>query len=153
MLVFTRLGFVAVPGFAHNWLTRLQQGWSWASLVSFPCLTRKIAHRLSQGRVLVSASFLGMLWVWQGGQIPLQLVIYRLLDGTDGEFQGTIPHLTRLSADLCRFHIDEPFFFQLSNVLGNGVGAHASVLANASNAGPTLVRFPVLAENQVGIER
>ena len=75
------------------------------------------------------------------------------MDGANREKQGAVAHLAGLGAHLGRFHIDEPFFFQLSNVLGNGVGAHASVLANASNAGPTLVRFPVLAENQVGIER
>ena len=36
-------------------------------------------------------------------------------------------------------------------VLGNGVGAHPCVLANASDAWPALVRFPVLAKQQVGV--
>ena len=35
----------------HGGLTRLQQGWSVASLVSFPYLSPKVAHRLSQGQV------------------------------------------------------------------------------------------------------
>ena len=39
------------PGFARNWVTRLQQGWSRALAVSFPYLALKIAHRPSQGRV------------------------------------------------------------------------------------------------------
>ena len=94
-----------------------------------------------------------MLWVWQGGQVPLQLVIYRLLDGADGKSQGAITHLTRLSTYLSGFHIDELFLLQLPNVLGNCVGAHAGVLANTSDTGPAPVRFPVLAKNQVGIDR
>ena len=38
---------------AHNCPTRLQQGLFGASVVSFPYLSPKVAHRLSQGRVLV----------------------------------------------------------------------------------------------------
>ena len=44
-------------------------------------------------------------------------------------------------------------YTHLANVLGNGVSAHPCVLAYASDTGPALVRFPVLTENQVGIER
>ena len=97
--------------------------------------------------------FFGMLWVWQGGQVPLQLVIYRLLDGADGKSQGTITHLTRLSTYLSGFHIDELFLLQLANVFGHRVGTHAGVLADFPNAGPALVGFPVLAEHQVGVDR
>ena len=39
------------PGFAHNWVTRLQQGRSGPLLVSFPYLAFKIAHRATRGRV------------------------------------------------------------------------------------------------------
>ena len=53
----------------------------------------------------------------------------------------------------CRFNIDKPFVFQMTNVLSNRVGAHTGVLANASDTGPALVSFPVLAKNQVGIDR
>ena len=38
-------------------------------------------------------------------------------------------------------------------VLPHRVGTHASVLANLPDAGPALVGFPVLAENQVGVDR
>ena len=37
-------------------------------------------------------------------------------------------------------------------VLGNGVGAHARVLAYLPDAWPALVRFPVLTENQVCVD-
>lgn len=37
--------------------------------------------------------------------------------------------------------------------LAMGVSAHPCVLAYSSNAWPALVRFPVLTENQVDIER
>ena len=49
--------FRRCPGFAHNWLTRAQQGRSVALLVSLPYLASKIAHRLSQGRVWFLPSF------------------------------------------------------------------------------------------------
>ena len=49
--------FRRCPGFAHNWLTRAQQGGFAASLVSFPYPAHKIAHRLSQGRVWFLPSF------------------------------------------------------------------------------------------------
>src|SRR5699024_8870902 len=47
------LGFAAAPGFAHNWLTRLQQGVFGASLVSFPYPALKTAHRVAQVRVWI----------------------------------------------------------------------------------------------------
>ena len=50
--------FRRCPGFAHNWPTRLQQGWSGASVVSLPYLALKIAHRATQGRVLLQRLFL-----------------------------------------------------------------------------------------------
>ena len=52
----------------------------------------------------------------------------------------------------CRFNIDKPFVFQMTNVLSNRVGAHASVLDNASDAGPALICLPVLTENQVYVD-
>ena len=79
------------------------------------------------------------------------MVIHRLLDGTDGELQRPIPHLAGLGTHLGGFYVDELLILQLSNVLGNGVGAHAGVLTYASDAGPALVSFPVLTENQVGV--
>ena len=42
-------GLTAAPGFAHNRLTRLQQGRYGAPLVSFPYLALKIAHRAVHG--------------------------------------------------------------------------------------------------------
>ena len=41
------------PGFVHNWLTRAQQGLSGASVVSFPYLAVKTAHRATQGQVWI----------------------------------------------------------------------------------------------------
>ena len=35
---------------AHNWPTQLQQGWSAASVVSFPYPASKTAHKAAQGR-------------------------------------------------------------------------------------------------------
>ena len=44
-------GLTAAPGFAHNRLTRLQQGRQPVSLVLLPYLAPKTAHRATQGRV------------------------------------------------------------------------------------------------------
>ena len=44
-------GLAAAPGFAHNWLTRLQQGRSGPLLVSLPYPVPKTAHRRSRGRI------------------------------------------------------------------------------------------------------
>ena len=64
-----------------------------------------------------------------------------------------VPHLASLSPRLGGFYIDELLLFQLSNVLGNRVDAHAGVLADLPDAGPALVGFPVLAKHQVGVDR
>ena len=80
------------------------------------------------------------------------MVIHRLLDGPDGELQGAVPHLARFRAHLGGFHVDEPPFFQLPNVFRNRVCTHAGVLADLPDAGPALVGFPVLAENQVSVD-
>ena len=54
VLVSLHLGFAAAPGFAHNWVTRLQQGRCGALLVLLsPYLASKTAHRAAQGRVWV----------------------------------------------------------------------------------------------------
>ena len=53
--LFSHLGLAAAPGFVHNRPTRLQRGWSGASLVSFPYPVPKNAHRLSQGLFLFCA--------------------------------------------------------------------------------------------------
>ena len=47
--------FAAVPGFAHNWVTRLQQGRSGASLVSVPLLG---LQNRTQGHTGASLDFL-----------------------------------------------------------------------------------------------
>ena len=44
-------GLTAAPGFAHNRLTRLQQGRQPVSLVLLPYLAPKTAHRPSRGRI------------------------------------------------------------------------------------------------------
>ena len=113
----------------------------------------KIANRGTQGRVLVSASFLGALLLRQPCQLALQVVIHSLLDGANCEKQGTISHLAGFSTHLGWFYIDKSLVLQLPYVFHNRVSAHPGILANAPYAGPALVRFPVLAENQVGIDR
>ena len=80
------------------------------------------------------------------------MVVDSFLDGPDGELQGAIPHLAGLGTHLGGFHVDELLVLQLPNVLGYGVGAHARVLTDLPDAGPALVRFPVLAEDQVGVD-
>ena len=49
------LGLVGLALLVHNWVTLAQQGWSGASVVSFPYLASKIAHRGTQGRVCFSS--------------------------------------------------------------------------------------------------
>ena len=90
---------------------------------------------------------------WQDCQVPFQLVVYSLLDRPDGKSQSAVSNFPISSLYFCRFNIDKPFVFQMTNVLSNRVGAHASVLANLPDARPALVGFPVLAENQVGVDR
>ena len=53
-----RLSWVGrVTLLVHNGATAAQQGWSGASLVSFPYLAFKIAHRATQGRVCIYFRF------------------------------------------------------------------------------------------------
>ena len=64
-----------------------------------------------------------------------------------------VAHLTGFRTYLGGFHVDELLVLQLANVFGHRVGAHPGVLANAANTGPALMRFPVLAKQQVGVDR
>ena len=82
----------------------------------------------------------------------LQLVIYCLLDGTNGELQRSVPHLTGFRAHLGGFYVNKELVLQLANILGYGVSAHPCVLTNPSDTWPTLMSFPVLTENQVSVE-
>ena len=50
--------FLGLALLVHSWATLAQQGLFGASLVSFPYLAPKAAHRLSQGRVLLQRLFL-----------------------------------------------------------------------------------------------
>ena len=52
--LFSHLGLAAAPGFVHNRPTRLQRGWSGASLVSFPLPG---AQNRTQGRTRAFFSF------------------------------------------------------------------------------------------------
>ena len=131
---------------AHNWLTRLQQGGKPTFLVSVPYPTLKTAHRASQGRVWGSPSFPGALLLRQGSHVPLQLVIYRLLDRSNGKPQGAFPNFPISSLYFNWLHIDEALFFWLPYVLGHRVGAHARVLAYAPDTGPALMCFLVLPD-------
>ena len=63
-----------------------------------------------------------------------------------------VEHLTGYRTYLGGFHVDELSVLQLANVHGNRVSAHTSVLADLPDAGPALVSFPLLAEDQVGVD-
>ena len=69
------------------------------------------------GASLGSPSFSPTFSRWHHGQLPLQVVIHRLLDEADGKSQGAIPNFPISSLYFCRFNTDKPFFLQLSNVL------------------------------------
>ena len=118
----------------------------------FPTLFSNRPQIVAQGRIWFSPFFLSRLSRWQPSQLALQVVVDGFLNGTNGELQGAIPHLARFRAYLSGFYVDELPFFKLANVFGHRVGAHARVLANPPDAGPALMRFPVLAEDQVGVD-
>ena len=147
------LGFVGFAPLGHSCLTRLQQGRFGGWLVFAPYSASKTAHRATQALVWFSPLFPGALWVWQSYQIPLQLVFHCFLDGSDRVTQIPVPHQACLGFYFCRLCVNQSFLFQLPNVLGNRVGTHAGILADPPDAGPALVRFSILAENQLGVER
>ena len=101
---------------------------------------------------MVSPPFPGALLLRQPSKLSFQVVIHRLLDRTNGELQRSVPHLAGFRAHLGGFYVDELLFFKLANVFRNRVCAHAGVLADLPDAGPALVGFPVLAENQVSVD-
>ena len=147
------LGFVGFALLVHSCPTRLQQGLPGVSLVSVPHLVPKNRTQGHTGLSLGLPFFLGAFLLRQGCQISLQLVIHRLLDGADCVKKIPIAHQARLGLYLRGFRVDQSFLFQLPNVLGYCVGAHAGTLADPPDTGPALMRFPVLAENQVGVDR
>ena len=114
-----------------------------------PGKNRTQAHTVPS---LVLSLFLPALLLWQSCQISFQLVIHRLLDRTDCVKKIPIAHQACLGFYFCGFRVDQSLFFQLSYVLCNRVGTHPGMLADPSDAGPALMRFPVLAEHQVGID-
>ena len=75
------------------------------------------------------------------------------MDRTDRIEQIAVAHQTCLCFYLRRFRVDQSLLFQLPNVLGNRVGTHAGILADPPDTGPALMRFPVLTEHQVGVDR
>ena len=107
--LFSNLGYPGFARLAHNCPTRLQQGGFAASLVSFPYPASKIAHRLSQGRVWFSPPFSPNLSRWEPGQLALQLVIHRLMNGQDRVKQRSVsrrsvqcPHRCRQGFDIVK---------------------------------------------------
>ena len=125
--------------------------WCFAGVVSLPW-----SKNLTQGHTGPSLGlpfFLGAFLLRQGCQISLQLVIHRLLDRTDRIEQIAVAHQTCLCFYLRGFRVDQSLLFQLPYVFCNRVSAHAGVLANPPDTGPALMRFPVLAEHQVSINR
>ena len=67
---------------------------------------------------------------------PSPLLVYRLLDRTDGKLKRPVPHLTSISPHLSEFYVDELLVLQLANVFGHRVGAHAGMLTDLPDAGP-----------------
>ena len=147
------LGFVGFAPLGHSCLTRLQQGRFGGWLVFAPYSASKTAHRATQALVWFSPFFPPAFLLRQSRQILLQLVIHRLLDGANRVKKIPISHQACLCFYLRGLRVDQSLLFQLPYVFCNRVSAHACMLANASDAGPALVRFSILAENQVGIER
>lgn len=139
--------------FAHNRLTQRQQGLFGASLVLLSLLLSKNRTQGHTEPSLVSPFFPNALWVWQSYQIPLQLVFHCFLDGSDRVTQIPVPHQACLGFYFCRLCVNQSLLFQLPYVFCNRVSAHACVLANPPDTGPALMRFPVLAEHQVSINR
>ena len=105
------------------------------------------------GPSLGSPFFLEAFLLRQGCQVLFQLVIRRLLDGADRLEQVPVPHQASLSFHLGGLGVDQSLLFQLSYVLGYGIGTHSCVLTYSTYARPALMRFPGLAENQVSIDR
>ena len=145
------LGFVGLALLVHNWVTLAQQGRSGRLLVSVPLSGLQYRTQGHTGPSLDLSPFSPSLSRRQSCQLPLQVVVDSFLDGPDGELQGAVSHLAGFGAHLCWLHLDELLVLQLSYVFRHGVGAHPSVLADLPNAGPALVGFPVLTENQVGV--
>lgn len=75
------------------------------------------------------------------------------MDGADRIEQVPVPHQASLSFHLGGLGVDQSLLFQLSYVLGYGIGTHSCVLTYSTYARPALMRFPGLAENQVSIDR
>ncbi len=147
------LGFVGFAPLGHSCLTRLQQGRFGGWLVFAPYSASKTAHRATQALVWFSPFFPPAFLLRQSRQILLQLVIHRLLDGADRVKKIPISHQACLCFYLRGLRVDQSLLFQLPYVFCNRVSAHACVLANPPDIGPALMRFPVLAEHQVSINR
>lgn len=146
------LGFVGFALLIYNRLTRLQQGRFGGWLVFAPYSASKTAHRATQALVWFSPFFPPAFLLRQSRQILLQLVIHRLLDGADRVKKIPISHQACLCFYLRGLRVDQSLLFQLPYVFCNRVSAHASVLAYAPDAGPAMVRFSVLTENQIGVD-
>ena len=95
------------PGFVHNWLTRAQQGGFAASLVSFPYLAVKTAHRATQGRVWFSPPFPGTLLLRKSRKLALQVVIHRIVNGKDRVKQRPVSRSAVQCPHRCRQRFDE----------------------------------------------
>lgn len=118
--------------------------WGFAGVISLSAPQNRTQGHT--GASFVSPLFPNALWVWQSCQIPLQLVLHSFLDGSDRVEKIPVPHQACLCFYLRRFRINESLLFQLPYVLGNGISAHAGMLADPPDAGPTLMGFPILAE-------
>ena len=143
ILGFVLLGFVGFALLVHRRLTLAQQGLFRALLVSFPY---PVPKKRTQGRTGPSLVFTVFSWCALGLAVLTS-------PSPDRVAQISIPHQASLSFYLRGFRVDQSLLFQVPYVFCNRVSAHACVLANPPDTGPALMRFPVLAEHQVSINR
>lgn len=125
--------------------------WCFAGVVFLPWSKNRTQGHT--GPSLGLPFFLEAFLLRQGCQVLFQLVIRRLLDRADRIEQIAVAHQASLSFYLRGFRVDRSLLFQLPDVLSNSVGAHTGMMADLPDAGPALIGFSILAENQVSIDR
>ena len=85
-----------------------------------------------------------------------QLLVIELiqsqLDRTDGVEQIAVALQASLGGDCRTLCTDEPPLLQFTHILADGVGTHLYCVADGLVAGPALVRFPVLAAEQIRVD-
>ena len=81
-------------------------------------------------------------------ELPLVVLLQRLLNGADGVDETSVAHAAILQRDGGALRADEPLFLQLTDIFRNGVAAHAHGLADGAVAGVALVGGAVFAVHE-----